>query len=138
MKTEFLVMKTKQDTIEKKVQQLDSYSRRENIIVDGLVEPENENCFETAKQLFTNMGLDNFPLQRCHRLFRKDREGKKPRPLIIRFISFQDKLQVIRNAKVLKGKDVYIQDDYPPEISAQRARLRPFVNTSGDRMKMSG
>ena len=53
--------------------------------------------------------------------------GKIP-PLIIRFISYQDKLAVLWNRSRLRGTQIYLKDDIPAELECKQTALRPIVN----------
>ena len=82
---------------------LDQYNRRENIRIYGV--PEISGKKDDGKDVFLqiaeelNIELDEWDIQRCHRLgkksFSSDKTNvgcyskKKPRPIIARFFSFQ-------------------------------------------------
>ena len=123
------LLKHKNQLLEKKITDLESYSRRENLIVHGLrrfndarSQLQKENCFDTAFQLFDKLGLGPCPLQRCHRL-----SDAPSSPLIIRFVCYQDKLAVLRKGAMLKGTSIYMRDDIPQEEQAKQAALLPIV-----------
>ena len=125
---EVRALRLKVAELEQKSLAQDMYSRRENIIIDGLKESKDENCFDVAQALFKTLGLGPYQLQRCHRLGRPgNRTDARPRPLIVRFAFHPDKGHVMSRGKKLKGTDIYMRDDYPSEIETRRAALRPIL-----------
>jgi len=127
LKVEIDSLKEKNNHLEQKLIEQETYSRRENVIVSGLQEVPREDCFETAQNMFIRMGVGPFQLQRCHRLGSVRTNSKNPRLLIIRFVSFQDKISVMKNRTKLKGTNVFVNDDFPQEIEKKRAALRPLM-----------
>jgi len=121
------MLKVKNAELEQKAIQSEAYSRRENVVVDGLKESVHENSTNVAQELFKQLGLGPFPLQRCHRLGRYNDQQRRPRRMIIRFLNSSDKQSVMENRHKLKGSDTYINDDYPIEIEKKRGALRPVL-----------
>ena len=98
--------------IAERVRILEDHSRRNNIIVEGLPEKENENkeILQASVRELLNKKLDvNPPSDDMHRLGKK--AGKKPRPVLIKLKSHGDKQDCIRAAPRLKGTNIYINDD---------------------------
>jgi len=68
-KREIEELKHKNKELEERVIKQELYSRRENIIVSGLPEDDNEKCHEKFQSVMEDLGIDRvIPLQRCHRL----------------------------------------------------------------------
>ena len=86
-----------------------------------------ENCNEVVQELFTKLGVGPFDLQRCHRIGRYDEKQKKPRRMIIRFTNYPHKQNVMEKRGMLKGTNIYINDDYPIELERKRGILRPVL-----------
>lgn len=95
----------KNDHLLEKVDQLKNYSRRNNILLINLL----EGCESTNPVKFftdwlpSTLGSDNFPdpiiIEWAHRaLFPRPSPDKKPRPVIIRFLKYQDRERVLRAA----------------------------------------
>ena len=98
--------------IAERVRILEYHSRRNNIIVEGLPEKENENkeILQASVRELLNKKLDvNPPTDDMHRLGKK--AGKKLRPVLIKLKSHVDKPDCIRAAPRLKGTNIYINDD---------------------------
>ena len=82
-------------------EQQETYSRKENLVVRGINEVPNEEtedmCVAAVKQTFTNNlnidkdYVDRMIIVRCHRLGRKDNVGTYKRPIIVRFMNYNDR-----------------------------------------------
>ncbi len=87
--------------------EIESQSRRDNILIDGIKETENEDCSKNVQEVFKNiMNLENIAemkIVRCHSLGVKRRESHKPRTIIIKFHLFGDRSTVWQARKQLKG-----------------------------------
>ena len=98
------------------------------MIVKGVRETDGENCEKTVKDLFIEkLGVGPFQLQRVHRLGGV-RDRTQPRPIIVRFAFFSDKLTVMQNRKKLMGTEVFIHDDLLPNIEERQRKLRPIAS----------
>ena len=133
--------------------QLESYSRRSNLIFDGVPETEGEDLNKWLNE-FLNQKLRlamNPKLERIHRLGRPriPIEGRKtrPRPIIVRFSYFQDREKIWSAPKyMLRGSGIFINEDFPPEVQTIRRKLQPvaaecrrkgyvFTKVVGDKLK---
>ncbi|KAG8238282.1 hypothetical protein J437_LFUL017550 [Ladona fulva] len=100
---------------------LEQYSGRNCLLVHGVEETPEENCLKTAVTLFRdklNVQIDVRRLDRAHRVG-KPKSDDKPRPVIVKFVSYQDRHQVwlakrplkAQVAKVMAGpRNVWTQD----------------------------
>ena len=113
--------------LESKIVRQEAYSRRENVLIDGIRESQNENCTEKVQQLFRDMGVGECELQRCHRIGIRSAHQTRPRTVITRFVKFGDKMKVMKNGNKLAGKSIYVNDDYPQQWASKRASLRPVL-----------
>ncbi len=86
---------------------LESESRRDNLLIDGITEEKEENCTEVVKKMLKDdMKLDNvddIKVVRCHRPGHK-RPGQKSRPIIIKFHWYGDRSRVWQARTNLKGR----------------------------------
>ena len=105
-----------------KVTQLDDYSRRENIKISGVTERYRENCWDTVYGILRTIDCDNVDIQRCHRV--GIRESGKTRDIIVRFMYYPAKMEVMKNRKYLPH-NVYINDDYSADTQRRISTLRP-------------
>ena len=67
-KSEIDELKSKNLRLENKILYMEAYSRRENLIFEGVAPKRNENCMQEVLQILSNLGLKDIRLQRCHRL----------------------------------------------------------------------
>ena len=114
--------------VEEKVEQQDQRSRRDNVLLYGIPEPDAdshgnpEDCVGTVAST-VNKVLEN-PLQACdiaraHRVG-KHREGKT-RPVIAQLIHSADKVAILRKRQDLKAKDIGVSSDL---TETQRENIR--------------
>ena len=113
---------------------MEAQSRRDNLLLDGVPETENES-FETCRNKIVKILEENMQIQnardikfvRCHRLGPKRDFSKKPRTLIFKFHYFQDREQVWSSKTKLKNSDYWLSEDFPAEIKKRRSVLYPVL-----------
>ena len=85
--------------LEEKVENLEQYSRRQQLLFEGIPESNDENTdicvIEECKKV--NITLTLFDIQRSHRLGRR-RDGR-PRPIIVHLANYRQKRAIIQAAK---------------------------------------
>lgn len=115
------------DRLANKVEDLECYSRRENLVFFGISEEPNENC--SAKVLsFIEKKLEvkgRILLSRAHRLGKKQ-DTPTSRPIIVRFLYPPDRERVWRARGKLVKSNFYVKEDYPEKVEKERERLIPF------------
>jgi hypothetical protein len=118
------IMNTKFDNQE-------NYSRRENVICEGVPEHMYEDPFEVAHRIFQTLHMRTPPLQRCHRLGPplkpQLKPASKPRPFIIRLVHFQAKVEMFHMAKNLRGTGIIIKDDFCLNTQRRQNSLKPIL-----------
>jgi len=138
--------------MKKDILALESYSRRENLIVHGIEEATSgqEDCTHIIQHLIRNklsMNTD-VKIQRCHRLGKKDELRTKSRPIIVRFAYYCDKEEVWRKKKLLRGSKLFIDEDHTKAVQERRRVLIPVMQAArrdgqratvqGDRLLVNG
>ena len=112
----------------------EAYSRRENLKFFGLAERETKSNQEGSEAINTRnilfeflenrLGLENpekkIELQRVHRLGKPT--AGKARPIIARFLRYQDREMVLRASFHLQDSEIKVLEDYPQEIIERRRR----------------
>ena len=115
---------------------LESYSRRENLKFFGIPEKE-ANVEEGGETLDTRAVLlqfwetalgfqdpkSNIEIQRVHRVGKSN--NGKPRPILARFLRFQDRERILRRGFKLKGTEYMMLQDFPQEIIEKRRKMMP-------------
>ena len=111
---------------------LETYSRRDNLIIYGIPEQNGETasqCEASVRDLFvkklqlTVQEANDIAFVRCHRLYRPRRNTMKP--IIVRFSNFKDREQIWIKKKMLTDKTVNIGEDFPKSIAYKRRKLFP-------------
>nr|XP_047124201.1 uncharacterized protein LOC124806936 [Hydra vulgaris] len=117
--------------INNKLRKIEDRSRRNNLRIDGVPENDNESwndCELKVKKIFNDyLGVHNVKIERAHRTRKID--NKKHRTIVLKLLDFKDKTKILINSFKLKGKNIYISEDYCMETNLIRKELR-------DRMKV--
>lgn len=124
---------------------LESQSRRNNLVFDGIAETANEGWAESEEKvralLVEKLQLPReIEVERAHRTGRPSasREGPRPRgdrprPIVARFLRFKDKVAVLERAKKLKGTNIFINEDFTEAVRQKRRDLLPALKAARDR-----
>ena len=104
--------------IEDKLIDLEDRSRRNNLRVDGIKERPNETWEDDEKELHTrfekSLGIEQeVVIERAHRVGTdQSKKGNTPRTIVCRILNDKDKVKILRNAKKLKGKNIFLNEDF--------------------------
>lgn len=109
-----------QETLEKLDKQ-EQYLLRNAVRVFGIEETKNENTDKLVIDLFHDKLAVQVPTDAISQSYRvgRRRNDKKPRPIIVKFISYKHRCSVYQKKKLLKGTKLSIKED----LTARRARL---------------
>lgn len=115
------------------MEDLENRNRRNNLIIYGIAECETETVDSLSGVVLGDifekkMGIKVNSLERMHRLGRKATD--RTRPVIMRFFDFNEKMQLLRNAKKLKNTDYSLSEDYSLRIQSIRKKLWSTVKDS--------
>lgn len=117
------------------VDDINNRMRRNNLIVKGIAETEKEGYEESeaiVKEFFaTHLGVQAGDIERAHRL--GQRRANVDRPIIVKFLNFKSKMDVLRNApklKQLENPKVWLDEDFSPKVQLARIKLRDFVKAT--------
>lgn len=128
-------LKIKVEKLEREIEYFKRVERNNNIIVFGLEEKE-KSSYELIKKLKENfnqdlnINIEEYEVNKIHRLGNKKRESSKPRPVLCLFINNWKKNEIIRNKKNLKALIyirqtlIYITEDYSKEVLEKRKELQ--------------
>ena len=99
LRQENLELKAKVRVQERRIDDIDQYSRRQNILFDSIPEKASENTTELVMGQCQKLGitLQRSDIQVTHRLGRP--KGDKPRPIIARFTSVGQARQIMQTTK---------------------------------------
>ena len=120
-------LETDRKALRDEMRRNDDYSKRECLLFDGFDEENNENCTDKVMNLIQKkIGIQrDIKFQRCHRLGVAN--DKRKRPIIVKFMWYQDKQEVLRNAKALKGSTYWIQEFFSETTTNRRKALVPLM-----------
>ena len=135
-------------SLKQKLTEQEAYSRRSNLIVNGIPEYQTQNLFSVFRNLLkSELSIDkDIMIERIHRMGpRPQSHQQSPRPIIVRFTNYQDRQLVWSNRNRRSRKPFnqaptlfsrfHIIEDYPPAVVEARKRLNPIAyeawNTHG-------
>ena len=145
LKRDLLELKFENENLKKQLLCSESYSRRENLKFNGIVENSSDSTdnrkdasksrdslhSENTKDVLFKFLEDELNItdarkriefQRVHCLG-KPRSSGDPRPIVARSLRYQDKEEVIQKARAkLKGKDYAAFEDIPKELYELRKK----------------
>ena len=144
MKAQVKIHGTRLADIEEKIEFLERERRRNILIIEGVTEKEGEAVREIVNKAFTDLQL-NFDAGACATMFRRGRapSGEKekvnkgwPRPIVVIFHRQQDKGEVFRNLKNLKGNEdwekIFFNDDLTETQAGEQRDLRALAAYARD------
>ena len=120
LKNEVRSLKERIDLLENKSDDSEQYSRRNCLLVHGVEEQEQENTDNIVLNVIKehlDIELSVKDLDRSHRICKSNAKSKR-RPIIVKFISYNDHSEIFNNKKRLKGTGVSITES----LTAERMR----------------
>uniref|UniRef100_A0A8D8RZP4 Uncharacterized protein n=1 Tax=Cacopsylla melanoneura TaxID=428564 RepID=A0A8D8RZP4_9HEMI len=125
------------DQIVKKILQLDIkirfYSndvKRRNVVIYGIKEDEDESWEQIMNQVLSilntvmQMDVQRSEIDNCYRLGK--RNHKYPgRPLLVKFVTEWRKVEMLKKGHKLKGRKLWVDEDYTKEVMESRKNLIP-------------
>ena len=99
-------------------------SRRNNLRFEGIKEHENESwedCKNKVYDLLENkveMDIENVIIERAHRTRKKNKN--RWRPIVAQFPFYKDKMNILKNCKMLKNTRFSIFEDFCRETAVIR------------------
>ncbi|XP_065645853.1 uncharacterized protein LOC136076306 [Hydra vulgaris] len=112
--------------ISNKLRVMEDRSRRNNLRIDGIKESENESWVESeckVHKLFEEcLDIKNIKIERAHRS--GPRDVNKHRPIVLKLLNYKDKTEILKKSFKLKGKNIYINEDFSAETTEIRKGLR--------------
>ena len=121
-------------SLESRIDKLEDYSRRDNLLFTGFREEMNESCIDKIKWLICSKILPedetahNFQFVRVHRLGKYVRGHT--RPIIARFVSFEEKQKVLMSCKNLSSDEpqkFFVSEDFSQNTTGTRKSLHAYV-----------
>ena len=102
----------------------ETYSRRNNVIIEGVKEYEYEDCAHIVSDICAK--VLNLPdmyryIDKAHR--NGPKRSNAPRPIIARFLYHQDSEVIIARSSLARAAGLRIRADYPKEIQRDNVLL---------------
>lgn len=122
--------KMRMDQLEERVNYQEDYNRRKNVRINGVEERDSSETWEQTAAVVTSMVKDKMQLgelslERAHRV--GPRNDARPRTIVARFSRFCDRDAVMRNARKLKGTNIFVDDDLCPASQAVKNAQMPLL-----------
>ena len=95
------------------VDRQEQYSRQNYILIHGITEGNEENTDDLALKIFKeklDIELTQRDLDRTHRISKNDKRNNRPRPVIVKFIRYND-MKKIFSKKKLKNSGISIAEN---------------------------
>ena len=145
VKVQVKIHGTRLAEIEWKVELLERERRRNVLIIDGVNEEERENTRAIVSKAFEDLEV-NFDAGVCAAIFRRGKKptGEKagaadrsrPRPIVVTFQRQQEKGEIFRHLKNLKGKErwdkIFFNDDLTETQTGEQWDLRALAAYAKD------
>ena len=114
LRTENMLLREKVEELEFTTDNLEQYSRRNNLRLSGIPEtPTNSNTDKVILDLCKDLGisLSESDIDRSHRVGRPN--GPKPRQIIVKFTSYRARQKLFKERTQLKKshRNVYVNED---------------------------
>ena len=113
-----------------KLDDLEQYQRRQCLRVFGVEEGPDEDtdvkAIEIARKIGVDLSIED--IDRSHRI--GVRNNDRPRPIIIKFVSYRKRSEVFHSKKNLKGSGVTIREDL---TKMRHSLLKEAINKYGVR-----
>lgn len=108
----------------------EDYSRRKNLRISGIEERSGGETWEqtaatVGSLLEDKLQLPGLQLERAHRV--GTGQDSRPRTIVARFSRFCDREAVMRNAKKLKGTNIFLNDDLSAASQAIKNSQMPAL-----------
>lgn len=120
--------------LKEEVLDLKSRSMRDNLIFRNIPEMKDENTEEVLTLFLSQkLNINNVNFERVHRMHEKKKKTQtvpRPKLIVAKFTFFKDRERVRKAAKMLKGTDFSIQEQFPGEIEARRKPLYPLLKAA--------
>ena len=117
------------EILKDRVLALEVYSKRDNLIIEGIAQHKQEDCTQKVKKFFRDkLEIENdVTLISCHRLYNGLFNANNNRPMICRFLYQHERNQVWAARFSLKGSNYYLKEHFPNEINRRRSLLYPIL-----------
>ena len=103
----------KLNAIAEQLNRQEQYSRQNCLLIHGITEGNQENTDDLAPEIFRekfDTQLTQRDLDRTHRIGKNDKRSNRPRPVIVKFIRYNDRKKIFSKKKQLKNSGISITE----------------------------
>lgn len=116
---------------DERIESIEREIRKKNVIIKGVEDKEDEKPEEReekVKGIFERMGMGRMRDEEMTEIRRIGAfsTGKK-RPLLVKFKTWDKKMEMYSHTKNLKGSEVWIDEDYTKAVQERRKYLIPIM-----------
>lgn len=137
LKNRVQILEQEKLSLKEKITHIERKSKHNNIIIYGIPE-DNENPIDLTEIIleFVN-GLLKVELHKIelNNLFRIGKKQQTTRPILVSFISYLKKQEILRNCKHLKGTNISISEDLIEEDRQNRKILIEYLKEAKQQKK---
>lgn len=144
LKVENITLKKQVTTLETRIEDLENYSRRNCVEIQGIPEEQGENVTNVIKNVGNALGVNitDDMIDACHRVGRRTAE-KRPRGIILKFVRRTDKDAIMKKRQERKrdfstrhlgmssDTPVYLNDSLSPSRRRLLGRARQLKTEKG-------
>ena len=128
------MLKSHISDIEERLSLMECYSRRTNLIIEGVPENGEDEFHTVCKILSDKLDFhDHNGIDICHRIGKKRTTAEvvqagaaRPRPMIVRFCKYSDRMKVWNNRFSLKKSSLFLKEDFSTDVQNERKFLVPI------------
>lgn len=127
--------------LNKKLENIEAISKRNNVIIHGIPESNEEKQDDLNALLFTTLSqidveIEKTDINRVHRLGKKSNSEGKIRPILLATTTLQKKIQILQNKKKMK-EGTYITQDLTKEAQLRNKEIKLAKDKGNDKRKRS-
>ena len=113
-----------------KLVSLEQYGRRENLRIHNV--PENKETIDDREKILKvakclNVNLQSSDIQRAHRLGKKRLNSEKPRFIIVRFVSYKKRNEILFAKSKLKNSQEFSNAFISEDLTPLKSKLQQYV-----------
>lgn len=123
VKQKVLILEAENNTLKERLQTIERTLRKNNVVFYGIEEIENETFEHLAYQiknlLKEKLAVDP-PIIEFTNIFRLGKASNKKRPILVKLLSYETKINILKNKTKLKGTGIFISEDLSKENREER------------------
>ncbi|XP_072945489.1 uncharacterized protein [Epargyreus clarus] len=120
------ILKEKVENQEKRIYFLEKQARERNLVFFGI--EEKEKSYDELQTNITNFINEHFTTtleaRDIQEIKRIGKRGDRPRPIIITFTTLGQKINILKQKRVLNDTQFYLKEDFPKQILEKRKELQ--------------